>query len=52
MIKILIADDHPVVRHGLKQIVTSDSQMTIVGEAANGNELLDLVRKHQWMSSF
>ena len=45
MIKILIADDHAVVRHGLKQIVTSDSQMTIVGEASNGNELLDLARK-------
>jgi two-component system invasion response regulator UvrY len=45
MIKILIADDHAVVRHGLKQIVTSDSQMMIVGEASNGNELLDLVRK-------
>jgi two-component system nitrate/nitrite response regulator NarP len=45
MIKILIADDHAVVRHGLKQIVTSDSQMTIVGESSNGNELLDLARK-------
>jgi DNA-binding NarL/FixJ family response regulator len=45
MIKILIADDHAVVRHGLKQIVMSDSQMMIVGEASNGNELLDLIRK-------
>lgn len=45
MIKILIADDHAIVRHGLKQIITSDSQMMIVGEASNGNELLDLVRK-------
>lgn len=44
MIKILIADDHAVVRHGLKQIVTADNQMMIVGEAANGNELLDLAR--------
>ena len=45
MIKILIADDHAVVRHGLTQIVTTDNQMMIAGEAANGNDLLDLVRK-------
>ena len=45
MIRILIADDHAVVRHGLKQIVTTDNQMMIAGEAANGNDLLDLVRK-------
>jgi DNA-binding NarL/FixJ family response regulator len=45
MIKILIADDHHIVRQGLRQIVMSDNQMTIVGEAANGNELLNLVRK-------
>lgn len=45
MIKILIADDHAIVRYGLKQIITSDGQMTIAGEAGNGNELLALVRK-------
>jgi DNA-binding NarL/FixJ family response regulator len=45
MIKVLIADDHAVVRYGLRQIITSDSQMTIAGEAANGNDALDLVRK-------
>jgi DNA-binding NarL/FixJ family response regulator len=45
MIKILIADDHAIVRQGLRQILTADNQMTIVGEAANGNELLNLVGK-------
>lgn len=45
MIKILIADDHAIVRQGLRQIVTSDNQMTIVGEAANGNDLLNMIRK-------
>jgi DNA-binding NarL/FixJ family response regulator len=45
MIRILIADDHAVVRHGLKQIVMVDNQIMITGEASNGNELLDLVRK-------
>lgn len=45
MIRILIADDHAIVRQGLRQIVASDHQLTIVGEAANGNELLSLARK-------
>jgi DNA-binding NarL/FixJ family response regulator len=46
--KVLIADDHPVVRHGLKQILATDSDMTVVGEAKNGNEAMDLARKLEW----
>ncbi|HEU0290866.1 MAG TPA: response regulator transcription factor [Burkholderiales bacterium] len=46
--KILIADDHPVVRHGLKQILAADSDMTVVGEAKNGIEALELARKVDW----
>ena len=45
MIRILIADDHAIVRQGLKQIVATDNQMKIVGEASNGNEVLNLMRK-------
>lgn len=45
MIKILIADDHTIVRHGIKQIVDAEPQMTTVGEAQNGNEVLELARK-------
>lgn len=45
MIKILIADDHTIVRHGLKQIVDSEPQMETIGEAKNGNEVLELARK-------
>jgi two-component system invasion response regulator UvrY len=45
MIKILIADDHAVVRQGLKLIITGDKQMSVVGEAKNGAELLELVRQ-------
>jgi two-component system invasion response regulator UvrY len=40
MIKVLIADDHTVVRQGLKQILANDEQLTVVGEAASGNEVL------------
>ena len=37
-ITILIADDHPIVRHGLKQMLAADPSATIVGEATNGDE--------------
>jgi DNA-binding NarL/FixJ family response regulator len=45
MIKILIADDHPIVRQGLLRIIAIDNQMSVIGEAQNGAELLNLVRK-------
>ena len=40
MINVLIADDHTVVRQGLKQILSEDPQLTVVGEAVDGNEVL------------
>jgi two-component system, NarL family, invasion response regulator UvrY len=40
MIKVLIADDHTVVRQGLKQILSDDPQLSVVGEAVDGNEVL------------
>ena len=40
MIRLLIADDHPVVRHGLRRIVDEQPGLTVVGEAVNGDELL------------
>ena len=48
MIKILIADDHAIVRQGLKQIVAESGDMVVAGEAANGQEALLLARKQQW----
>jgi two-component system, NarL family, invasion response regulator UvrY len=44
MIKILIADDHAVVRQGLRQIVSTDNQMNIVGEVQNGKDLLQFLQ--------
>jgi DNA-binding NarL/FixJ family response regulator len=41
MIKILIADDHPIVRRGLKQIVQDEKDMKVVFEAANSDEVID-----------
>jgi DNA-binding NarL/FixJ family response regulator len=41
-IKVLLADDHPVVREGLKQLLQSDSDIEVVGEAANGLQAVAL----------
>lgn len=41
-IRILIADDHPVVRQGLAAIIEFERDMTVVGEAKNGREAVEL----------
>lgn len=43
-----MADDHAVVRHGLKQILTDEFKRATFGEARNAQEALDLVWKHDW----
>ena len=48
MINILIADDHAIVREGLKQIVSSEPDMKVTGEAHNAQGVLDLVRDRNW----
>ena len=48
MINVAIADDHPIVRAGLKQIITEEIDITVAGEASNGVELLALVRHHDY----
>ncbi|MGB2764101.1 MAG: response regulator transcription factor [Candidatus Aminicenantaceae bacterium] len=45
MIKILIADDHPIVRKGLKEIIEETSDMVVADEANNGEEALGKVLK-------
>jgi len=47
-VRILIADDHPVVRRGLRDIVASEEDMAVVGEAKTGDEALELARKLEW----
>jgi len=48
MSKILIADDHAMVRAGLRQFLTEDRSITEIGEAASGNETLDKLRSGSW----
>jgi two-component system invasion response regulator UvrY len=48
MIKILVADDHAVVRNGLKQIVNDTYDMVIAAEASNGQEALNKALKDDY----
>src|ERR1035437_2262641 len=48
MIKILIADDHAIVREGLKQILAEEPDMKVTGEAGNSFELFELLKKDVW----
>ena len=48
MLKILLADDHPVVRQGVRQILTEAYAQASFGEACNTHELLELVSKERW----
>jgi two-component system, NarL family, response regulator NreC len=45
VIKVLLADDHTIVRQGLKLILSSRADLEVVGEAANGREVLDLAER-------
>ncbi|HLO17783.1 MAG TPA: response regulator transcription factor [Anaerolineales bacterium] len=45
MIKVLIADDHAIVRAGLRALVHSESTMELVGEATGGYEAIDMIEK-------
>jgi DNA-binding NarL/FixJ family response regulator len=44
MIRILIVDDHGIVRRGLIQIVSGESDMAVVGEAENAHDMLTFLR--------
>ena len=48
MLRVLIADDHAIVRKGLRDILREASQTAVVGEASNGQEALALARSQPW----
>jgi DNA-binding NarL/FixJ family response regulator len=45
LIRIVLADDHPVFRRGLRDLLESEPDFRVVGEASDGTEVLKLVRK-------
>lgn len=45
MTDVVIADDHDMVRHGFRMVLSAQPDLTIVGEASNGNAAWDLVRR-------
>ena len=48
MSRVLIADDHAVVRAGYKQFLEADASIADVGEASSGNDTLDALRRQEW----
>jgi DNA-binding NarL/FixJ family response regulator len=46
-IRILIVDDHPVVRQGIAALIATESDMSLIGEAATGREALQQFRTHR-----
>ena len=46
-IRILLADDHAVLRQGMAQVLDSEPDMTVIAQAENGLEAVTLARKHE-----
>ena len=48
MTRVLLADDHAIIRDGVKQILADTDDLVVAGEAANGPALLKLVAEQSW----
>jgi two-component system NarL family response regulator len=46
-IRVLIADDHSIFRQGLAMIISRDPDMTVIAQAEDGQQAIDLFRQHQ-----
>ena len=47
MIKLLIADNHPITRKGLEVLFSASPNIEIVGSLQDGNDILDFIRKNE-----
>lgn len=48
MKRVLVADDHPVVRQGIKRILSEEPEISAIGEAQSAADVLRLVRQQEW----
>jgi len=48
MINVLIADDHAVVRRGIRQIISEEPEINVLGEASNSDEIMAQLYEHDW----
>jgi two-component system, NarL family, invasion response regulator UvrY len=48
MIRVLVADDHPLLRHGLKQVLEQEPDLGEVGEAADSEQALEQIDQKKW----
>ena len=46
--EVLVADDHAIIRDGLRKILADTDDLVVAGEAANGNQALEKVRERDW----
>lgn len=46
VVRILVVDDHPIVRQGIASLLSNYDEFTIVGQADNGSDALDMVEAH------
>lgn len=46
-IKVLIADDHDLIRQGIKRIIDMEDDVSVIGEATNGNDLMVMIRDYK-----
>ncbi|NCC53135.1 MAG: response regulator transcription factor [Spartobacteria bacterium] len=47
MIRVLIADDHPIFRQGLRQVLSEDEDITVIADVDNGRKALDYINTHE-----
>src|SRR5271166_69340 len=48
MFRVLVADDHPLLRNGLKQVLAQEPDLTLVGEAEDSEQVLQRIDEQAW----